>query len=88
MVTLGSRLTTIIVDLASMQLDTDIIPSLGFSIPIYYRYVDDILLSLPPDKINDTLQKFNSYHKRLKFTLELPTNNSSNFLDIVISQLI
>ncbi|KAG5311587.1 GVQW3 protein, partial [Acromyrmex insinuator] len=36
----------------------------------YFRYVDDILLALPSDTVNDTLNISNSLHTRLQFTLE------------------
>lgn len=51
-------------DLALMQLEANIIPSFGFPIPIYFRYVDDILRGVSTEKFNHTLQISNSYHNR------------------------
>lgn len=42
--TMGSPLSSIIVYMALFQLEIDVIPSLGLQIPLYVRYVDDILL--------------------------------------------
>jgi len=47
---------------------------LEFVLPIYYRYVDDILLLTPLEKVDiilNTFNVFNDIHERLKFTLEL-----------------
>jgi len=44
-------------------------------------YVDDIILAAPKEEIHTILNKFNSYHYRLKFTLETEVNRRLNFLD-------
>ena len=48
--------------------------------------MDDILLALPSDAINDTLNIFNSLHTvfRLQFTLEVGTNGKLSFLDTML----
>lgn len=51
---------------------------------VYYRYVDDILIFLPGNKINYILQKF-KYENRLNFTIEIPSKNNMNFLDLTVS---
>jgi len=51
---------------------------------IYYRYVDDILLFSHNEEVHSILEKFNSYHHRLKFTMESEVNHIMNFLDITI----
>lgn len=63
----GCPSSAVIADQALMQLETDTILLLCFSVPIYFRYVYDILLGLPIDKVSYTLQRFNTYHNRLKF---------------------
>ncbi|KYN30037.1 hypothetical protein ALC57_00480, partial [Trachymyrmex cornetzi] len=52
------------------------------NIPIFYRYVDDIILIVPTNYINDILHVFNSYHDRLNFTCEQNDDGSINFLDV------
>jgi len=54
------------------------------NIPIYYRYVDDILISAPKSHWNHILNTFNSFHERIQFILELNNNNVLNFLDVKI----
>lgn len=81
---MGSPLSPVIANLAMFQLEKDIVLNLNFEIPIYIRYVDDILLCLPEDKIQQIFNAFNNFNERLKFTVEIPTVNSINFLDITI----
>ncbi|KYQ57410.1 Phosrestin-2 [Trachymyrmex zeteki] len=57
---------------------------ININISIYYRYMDDILLVAPDNQIDTILDKFNSYHDRLKFTVEHEENNSINFLDVKV----
>jgi len=40
----------------------EIFSSININIPIYYRYIDDILLAIPNDQIDLVLKTFNSYH--------------------------
>ena len=53
-------------------------------VPFYKRYVDDIYIPLPYNKIESTLKSFNSFHNKLQFTFEKENNNSLSFLDMKI----
>jgi len=81
---MGSPLSPIIADLVLQDLETKAIDRLPFELPLYYRYVDDILLAAPFDHLNEILETFNSFHNRLQFTLEIGINNRINFLDVTI----
>ena len=50
----------------------------------YHRYVDDICIAVSPSKINILLQRFNSFHPRLQFTIEIG-GEKLDFLDATIS---
>jgi len=80
---MGSPLSPIISDIVLQDLETDALQLLPHEIPIYYKYVDDILFAAPRSQFN-ILTTFNSYHPRLKFTLEHSQNNEINFLDIKV----
>jgi len=54
------------------------------SLFIDIRYVDDILLATPVDLIEVILKIFNSFHERLKFTLEISNCDRINFLDVTL----
>ena len=53
---------------------------------IHIRYVDDTFLIIPNNKIKDTIENFNSYHSRLKFTFELEIDNTLPFLNLLITK--
>jgi len=40
----------------------------------------------PGEWLDKILNIFNSFHKRIQFTLEISDNNSINFLDVTISK--
>jgi hypothetical protein len=47
-----------------------------------------IIYNTETTNIQNTLDEFNQIHPKLKFTLELETNNKINFLDITINKQI
>lgn len=59
----------------------DVIPRLPFQIPFLYKYVDDIISSVPRDMIDTTLVTFNSYNNNLQCTIEAEDNCSVQFLN-------
>jgi len=82
---MGSPLSPIIANIVLQDLERKALNSLNCSVPLYFRYVDDILIGAPQDKIQLILDHFNSLHERLKFTGELSIDNSINFLNLNIS---
>jgi len=82
---MGSPLSPIVADLVMQDLEENILNSLNSRPPLYYRYVDDIILSAPENEIHNILEKFNSYHHRLKFTMETEVNRRLSFLDITLN---
>ena len=67
---MGSPLSPILADLVIQVLENHILSNINIDIPVYYRYVDDILLVVPdillavPDNqihVYIILDKFNSY---------------------------
>ena len=51
---------------------------------LYPRFVDDILRDIKTSEIEGKLQEINSYHPKLKFTIEREIQNSMPFLDMKI----
>lgn len=70
---MGSSLFSIIADIMMQELELEALHSLTFPVSFYLRYVDDIIFSIPKDKIDYTLNIFNSIHTRIKFTHKVPT---------------
>jgi hypothetical protein len=79
---MGSPLSPILADIVMQDLEKKALNSLNFDVQFYYRYVDDIILSLPRTQKNILLEKFNDVHNRLQFTIEEEKNRCINFLDV------
>jgi len=80
---MGSPLSSIVADLTMRDLEKNVLNALNIRPLIYYRYVDNILLSAK-EEIYIILNKFNNYHHRLKFTLETEVNRCLSFLDVTL----
>jgi len=81
---MGSPLSPILADMVLQDIEDTALNLLPVSLPFYVRYVDDILLAAPLDSLDTILNTFNSFHDRLKFTMEIGKDNSINFLDTMI----
>jgi len=83
-----SPLSPIIADVLLQDLETKTLDSINLRLPFYYRYVDDIILAAPTNKINkitEILNTFNSFHNRLQFTIEYEHNRSLSFSDLKLN---
>ena len=81
---IGSARSSLLADIVMDDLETECINLLDYTPLFFYRYVDDIILSIPENKINYTLDTFNTYYHNLNFTIELEQKNSLSFLDITL----
>ena len=57
--------------------------SIRVNILIYYKYVDDIILTVPIDRIDDILTMFKNFHNRLQFTVEIEKESCLSFLLLI-----
>jgi len=80
---MGSPLSPIIADIVMEDIESQALKVLSCRLPIYYRYVDDIMLAIPHNKTTELLDTFNSFHPRLKFTIEIG-GNKLDFLDVTV----
>ncbi|XP_066904217.1 uncharacterized protein [Halyomorpha halys] len=72
-------------DISNILNDLDsIIPLFSQDIISIKKYVDDLYLVLNPGRIPEILSAFNSYHLRLRFTVEGEFDYSLPFLDLLI----
>jgi len=66
------------------DLEIQCMKKLDFRIRSYYRFVDDIFLIIPRNKIDTILKIFNEYYLRLKFTHEIEINNFLSFFNMLV----
>lgn len=83
---MGSPLSPVVADIFLRDLERKALDSLSFCPAFYFRYVDDIAMSLPVCEINNTLDIFNSFHPRIQFSVEVGVDNCLNFLDVNVSR--
>lgn len=81
---MGVSVSSVIAQLVLEDLESTIIPQINFQLPFFYRYVDDCITAIPEDKEAYILNLFNSYHNKIKFTIETEENNTLNFLDTTL----
>ncbi|XP_071637612.1 uncharacterized protein [Temnothorax longispinosus] len=81
---MGSPLSPIAADMVMCDLEQVAISQLKYVPQFYFRYVDDIAMDAPCNEIENTLEVFNSLHKRLQFTCEIGREGRLNFLDVTI----
>jgi len=65
------------------DLEERALETLGFSLPFYLRYVNDIAMAIPSDSVKKILNIFNGPHSRLQFAAEIG-GELLNFLDVTI----
>ena len=78
---MGSPISPILAQIVLDHLLDSVIPELPFQMPFLFKYVDDIICSVPTDQIQTTLNIFNSFNNKIQFTIEEETNQSVPFLD-------
>lgn len=61
-----------------------VLENISFPIPVIRKYVDDLFLLIPADKIDETLEAFNSYHPKIQFTVESENNGRLPYLDMTV----
>ena len=81
---MGSPFFPVLADIVMDDLEKDRISNLDFEVPVYFRYVDDILIVVPYTHVDRILQIFNTIPFNFKFTLEKGVNGTINFLDVSI----
>jgi len=81
---MGSPLSPVLADIVLQDIEEAALGRLPASLPFYYRYVNDILLASPPELFDLILEIFNSFHDRLKFTMEIGRGGRISFLDVTL----
>ena len=82
---MGASLGPVLANIIMTELEKEIVDDLlKDNIRFYCRYVDDTLMLVKPNDIQQVLNKFNSFHKNLQFTVDTFENKIPHFLDLEI----
>ncbi len=83
-VAMGSPLAPIVADLVMEHLLDNVVKLLPFQPSFLYKYVDDLILSIPRGSEQLTVDTFNSFHDKLQFTMEVEKDSKIPFLDMLV----
>ena len=83
-VAMGSPVSPVVADIFMEDFEELALSSSPVTPRFYKRYVDDTFTILPTDKITIFLNHLNSINPKIQFTMELESNNSLAFLDILV----
>ena len=83
-IAMGSPLGAVLANIFMVELKRNIIPTLSNDILLWKRYVDDTICFIKLTSINKVLETLNSYHKNMKFTIEIETENKISFLNVLL----
>ncbi|XP_044755061.1 uncharacterized protein LOC123314019 [Coccinella septempunctata] len=61
-----------------------VLSTLSFKVEFLKLYVDDTIAAIPKNATSELLDKFNGFHHKLKFTMELEVDQKINFLDLTV----
>lgn len=79
---MGSKLTPILAQYVMDHVVDSCLIKLSFRVLFIKKFVDDIILAVPEDHIQTTLECFNSHSANLQFTIEIENNEQAvPFLD-------
>ncbi|XP_062707860.1 uncharacterized protein LOC134288123 [Aedes albopictus] len=83
---MGNPLSPMIADLVMEDILDQAVEAVPFPIPYIKKYVDDLFLALPEDKIEMVQELFNGQDENLQFTIEREKENRLPFLDMVLTR--
>ncbi|XP_055527748.1 uncharacterized protein LOC129720313 [Wyeomyia smithii] len=81
---MGNPLSPVLADLVMENLLDSVLRILDFKPPFIWKYVDDLMMSIPPDKIQQDMDIFNKHNPHIQFTYELGIDKRIPFLDMLL----
>ncbi|XP_062714349.1 uncharacterized protein LOC134291081 [Aedes albopictus] len=81
---MGSPLSPIIAEYVMEDLLDDAVAATTVVIPYLKKYVDDLFLALPVEKVEEVLNVFNQQNTNIQFTVEKEENCRLPFLDLLL----
>lgn len=84
---MGNPLSPTVADLVMEALMDNVMAKIDFPVPVIKKYVDDLVMALPLEKVLEVLNIFNSYNPSIQFTHETEHNNRLPYLDMVMVRL-
>ena len=83
-VAMGSPLGPVLANVFMVELEKILVPQLESSVALWYRYVDDTFTFIKKGKLEEVLERLNSFHDSIKFTYEKEKDGVISFLDVKV----
>ena len=72
---MASPLDQVLANIFVVELERNIIPASSNDLSLWKRYVDGTIFFIKLNSTNKLLETLNSYHKNIKFTIEIEREN-------------
>ena len=84
---MGSPISPIVASIYMETIEDQVFEELKQDKPYFWkRYVDDIFAVIDKNAVNTVLDKLNSFHPSVQFTVETENQNSIPFLDVLVKK--
>jgi hypothetical protein len=83
---MGSPISTVVAEIVMRSFESWALPQIENRISLWRRYVDDIICFIKPDEVDNIKNLLNTYHRSLKFKLEMESDSKIPFLDISLKR--
>ena len=83
-VVIGSPLVPVLAGIFMTELENKLVPTLKEYPSFWRRYTDDTLCFVKEGSCEFVLAIFNIFHRNIKFTYEIGSNNMISFLDVLL----
>ena len=83
-VAMGSPLGPVLANVFMVELERTLVPQLEGSVALWHRYVDDTFTIIKKEKVEEVLERLNSFHDSIKFTYEKEKDGIISFLDVKV----
>ena len=83
---MGSLLGPVLAKILMVELETSVIPNLYDKLKLWKRFADNTYCLTRSEYINNILLALSSFHKNIKFTIEIEKYNTIPFLDVLIKR--
>ena len=81
---MGSPLGPVLANVFMVELERTLVPQLEGSVALWHRYVDDTFTIIKKEKVEEVLERLNSFHDSIKFTYEKEKDGIISFLDVKV----
>ncbi|XP_052567242.1 uncharacterized protein LOC120421614 [Culex pipiens pallens] len=81
---MGNPFSPVIADYVTEIILDQVTSEIDFPVPVLKKYVDDLVLAVPKDKVDEVVAIFNKQNPHIQFTVEVEVGGRLPFLDMVL----